>query len=73
MKSLLKLTLLAGVFSLFQGCSSISSNQSNSTMNGLIIAEPLPISFQNELAISRLSEVILRADVTNETACRVIV
>lgn len=54
---------------ILQGCVSIeqSDNASkNSSINQLVIAEPLPINFKSEIAIARLSEVLNRAKITDE-------
>jgi len=60
---------IIGVFSmvLVQACTSISPQVNVSTaMKQLIIAEPLPINYKDEIAIARLSEVIQRAEITKE-------
>ena len=52
---------------LTQSCASTSPKIANSTaMKQLIIAEPLPINYKNEIAIARLTEVIQRAELTKE-------
>lgn len=40
--------------------------QNSTAMTQLIIAEPLPIDYKNEIAIARLTEVIQRAEITND-------
>jgi len=50
-----------------QGCVSFNTTPQKSTsMNQLIIAEPMQVSYKSEIAIVRLSEVILRAEITDE-------
>jgi len=51
---------------LIQGCVSTSAVQNSTAMTQLIIAEPLPIDYKNEIAIARLTEVIQRAEITND-------
>ncbi len=50
---------------LTQGCSSTSQNSTNVT-NQLVIAEPLAVNYKSEVALARLTEVIQRAEVTDE-------
>ena len=72
MHSLLKITLLTLLLTstlLTQGCVSRQSQEGNAPfaiMNNLVIAEPLAINFKSEIAIARLSEVINRAQITDE-------
>lgn len=50
-----------------QGCSTFNGNQSGSSSIGqLIIAEPASVSYKSEIAILRLSDILIRADVTDE-------
>lgn len=50
-----------------QGCTTLNDNQRESNGIGqLIIAEPVPVNYKSEIAILRLSDIILRADVTDE-------
>jgi len=66
-KIILKLTLSI-VLLLLQACSSNSLTQRQinaGVMPQLIIAEPLAVSYKSEIALARLSEVIQRADVTD--------
>ena len=70
MSSIIKLissSIIVGAVLLAQGCVS-SDNISNksASMDQLVIAEPMPVSYKSEIAIARLSEVILRAEVTDE-------
>jgi len=52
---------------LTQACSSLSSsNNKNMAMEQLIIAEPLTVNYKSELAIARLTDIIQRAELTNE-------
>ena len=67
--SLLKVlttSIVMGVTLLAQGCSSSGADSGGNVMSQLVIAEPLPISYKNEIAIARLSEVILRAELTEQ-------
>ncbi len=48
-----------------QGCSSLNSN-SESTIGQLVIAEPMVINYKSEVALARLTEVLQRAEVTDE-------
>ncbi|TRX56546.1 lipoprotein NlpI [Thalassomonas sp. M1454] len=52
------------LFLLLQGCA--TTNKSDPNFSNLIIAEPLPISQQSEIALARLSEILTRVEVTNE-------
>lgn len=65
MKSIFKVVTLATIF-LAQGCASLDRTEESSSMSQLVIAEPLPVSYKSEIAIARLSEVILRAEITDE-------
>lgn len=65
MKSIVKFTGLA-LFAVLQGCASLSTDVPRSAMNGLIIAEPLPVDFKDEVVIARLSDALLRAELTQE-------
>jgi len=65
------LTLVILFFMLFvtQGCASLDKSDNAlgaSTINQLVIAEPLAINFKSEIAIARLSEVINRVKITDE-------
>jgi lipoprotein NlpI len=54
---------------LLQGCASSEQARGSSSiavMNNLVIAEPLSVNFKSEVAIARLSEVIIRAQITDE-------
>jgi len=64
---LISSSIIVGAVLLAQGCVS-SDNISNksASMDQLVIAEPMPVSYKSEIAIARLSEVILRAEVTDE-------
>lgn len=65
----MKIFIKIAAFSLIvltQGCASTSPEQNSTAMKQLIIAEPLPINYKNEIAIARLTEVIQRAEITNE-------
>ena len=60
--------LLTSVW-LVQGCASHQESQGSNSiavMNNLVIAEPLAVNFKSEVAIARLSEVISRAQITDE-------
>ena len=54
------------LFVLFQGCTSIQTAQKNSALGQLVIAEPLPVNYKSEVALARMSEIIQRADITDE-------
>lgn len=59
--------LFIGVALLAQGCVSLDKTSDKpSAMSQLVIAEPMQVSYKSEIAIARLSEVILRAEVTDE-------
>jgi lipoprotein NlpI len=63
-KLLSKSLIIAAVF-IAQGCS-LTGPKSQSMINQLVIAEPLPINYKSEVALARLTEVIQRAEVTDE-------
>ncbi len=48
---------------LIQGCAATSG--SSSSLGNLVIAEPLAVDYKSEIALARLTEVIHRADVTD--------
>jgi lipoprotein NlpI len=61
--------LLSKLFVIFclvlvQGCVSTSQKQPMANLSQLIIAEPAAVSYKSEIALARLSEVLLRADIT---------
>ncbi len=61
-----KLKILSlSIFLFVQGCTSLSSNQPESAIGQLIIAEPVSVSYKSEVAILRLSEIIQRAEITD--------
>lgn len=64
MKLLYKSLIIAAVF-ITQGCS-LTGQKPQSMINQLVIAEPLPINYKSEVALARLTEVIQRAEVTDE-------
>ncbi len=73
MHSFIKTTLLTILLCstlLTQGCATSqnvnSNNASSALINNLVIAEPLAINFKSEIAIARLTEVINRAQITDE-------
>jgi len=57
--------LIVGTVFLSQGCTT-TSKSSTSVINQLVIAEPLATNYKSEVAIARYTEVIHRADVTDE-------
>ncbi len=61
-------TLLVSSMVFLQGCASNSKGSGNTiaVMNNLVIAEPLTVNFKSEVAIARISEVINRAQLTDE-------
>jgi lipoprotein NlpI len=69
---LFKVILVALLLSstwLLQSCASNKQDNGNNSiavMNNLVIAEPLAVNFKSEVAIARLSEVINRAQITDE-------
>lgn len=64
MKLLFKSLVIITVI-LVQGCS-LTGQKSQSMINQLVIAEPLPVNYKSEVALARLTEVIQRAEVTDE-------
>lgn len=67
-KSIVLSLFLSSVL-LTQGCATSANNTasaSTSAINNLVIAEPLAINFKSEVAIARLTEVINRAQITDE-------
>ena len=70
LSSIIKLVptvIFFGVVLSIQGCVSLNkTSQQPTSMNQLVIAEPMQVSYKSEIAIARLSEVILRAEVTDE-------
>lgn len=64
MKLLSKLFVIIAVL-IVQGCA-LTGEKSQSMINQLVIAEPLPINYKSEVALARLTEVIQRAEVTDE-------
>ncbi len=66
MQSKIQLLILT-LFLSVQGCASLTnSSDANSVINQLIIAEPVAVSYKSEVAILRLSEIIQRAEITDE-------
>ena len=66
MRSIIQLLILT-LFSFIQGCSSLTNSlDSASIINQLVIAEPVAVSYKSEVAILRLSEIIQRAEITDE-------
>lgn len=58
---------IIGVVLCVQGCAGLDNNRSeNSGIGQLIIAEPIAVNYKSEIAILRLSDIILRADITDE-------
>lgn len=64
MKSLSYLSAVVLAFSL-QACSSLSTSPTQ-VVEQIVIAEPLTIHYKSEIALARLSEVLTRADITDE-------
>ncbi|MEW6996211.1 lipoprotein NlpI [Colwelliaceae bacterium BS250] len=62
----LKISIIAVAFSLMTGCVSTTNNQASANLANVVIAEPLSINPQSEIALARLSEIITRVEVTNE-------
>ena len=59
--------LIIGLMISVQGCTALKSKQSvNNGMGELIIAEPVAVNYKSEIAILRLSDIILRAEITDE-------
>lgn len=59
-----KMILISGLL-LTQGCVSTEGSK-QSVIGQLIIAEPMTVSYKNEIAIARLSQVLLRTEITDE-------
>lgn len=64
-KVLLSSSLVLGLVFVLQGCVTTTSS-SNNYIDQLVIAEPLPINYKSEVAIARMTDVIHRADITDE-------
>jgi len=62
------LTIVLCSVLLTQGCASSTGHNASETpsINNLVIAEPLAVNFKSEVAIARLTEVINRAQITDE-------
>jgi len=59
--------LIISIVLCVQGCTSLNENKrERSGIGQLIIAEPVAVNYKSEIAILRLSDIILRADVTDE-------
>ena len=58
-------SLIIAVVLLTQGCMS-TTPKSSSVINQLVIAEPLTVNYKSEVALARLTEVIQRAEITDE-------
>jgi len=59
--------IMLSIALLAQGCVSLDkTSEKSAPMSQLVIAEPMQVSYKSEIAIARLSEVILRAEVTDE-------
>lgn len=58
--------VLVLLFVLIQGCASTESAQKKSAVGQLVIAEPLPVNYKSEVALARISEIIQRAEITDE-------
>lgn len=54
------------------GCvtTSQNGNEIDRAMDSLVFAEPLPVGYQNEVMIARLSDLIYRADTTDDKRAR---
>jgi len=63
---LIFISLLLIYTALIQGCSSLNKQNNASALSQLIVAEPLAVNFKSEIAIARLSEVIMRAEISAE-------
>lgn len=63
LKSLKLIFLLAAL--LVQGCSSIGNQSDSHIMSYIILPEPLPLNLKNEIILSRLNDIILRADIAD--------
>ncbi len=67
MDYIIRLAMIIIVAGLAQGCSSFNQETGPSKeISQLVIAEPLAISYKSEIAIARFSEVILRAEISDE-------
>jgi lipoprotein NlpI len=62
-KILFSKVLLVSSLLLAQACSTINHQQS--TIGDLIIAEPIAISYKNEIALARLTQVLQRAEISD--------
>jgi len=60
----INLFLLISAFIFIQGCA--TTHNAQSVINQLVIAEPLAVNYKSEVALARLTEVIQRADITDE-------
>ena len=66
MKSISKLVAITFVL-LAQGCTSFGTSDKNAAVMGqLVIAEPLAVNYKSEIALARLTEVILRAELSDD-------
>lgn len=54
--------------SLLTGCA--TQKQTSASVSNLVIAEPLPINPQSEIALARLSEIIARVEITDEQGAK---
>ncbi|MDO6508711.1 lipoprotein NlpI [Colwellia sp. 4_MG-2023] len=71
---LLILAIVSCMVLLTQGCSSLgnaNNSLNSSSINQLVIAEPLAINFKSEIAIARLSEVLNRVKITDEQKAQI--
>lgn len=69
------LILFFSIITLLQGCSLHQNNETTAapvTMSNLVIAEPLPIKFNSEVAIARISALILNPKVTDDQRAQLI-
>ena len=58
---------IIGIVLCVQGCAGLDNNRGKNTGIGqLIIAEPIAVNYKSEISILRLSDIILRADITDE-------
>jgi len=62
-KALFSKVLLVSGLLLTQACS--TTNNQQSAIGDLIIAEPIAISYKNEIALARLTQVLLRAEISD--------
>jgi len=53
-------------FILIQGCTTTETARKSSAIGQLVIAEPLPVNYKSEVALARMSEIIQRAEITDE-------